>query len=530
MFKRISLVARRVAFAVPLGLICSYSPAAWQADNPQGNHTPVKRVVVKAPKGVSRDPAPIREDEKRYPKPKPPENELTQILMPMEKYKALKAAASSNKTRSRPPTAVPIVAEHFVLDASHNFDGRSENAGVPPPDTHGAASDTQYAEVTNSQIDVFDKASGALLLENELASIYGANTFITDTRVLHDPYWDRWVLVSVGYPLPGQVQPLLLAVSKTGDATGAYWAYKFEANFNGNNGALDYPELGMDQDSIIITGNRLNGTGADLIAIAKAGLYSNSAFEIADFQGLQTTLAPPVVRDQNPITYLIAAPEESSVLYLYALTNSSRPAAAQVSSPVEVPVEQYTVAPNSPQLNTCGNDPRSHIETLDSRFENASTQVGRFLYQTHTINAGGLATPVYYKIDTVSNSVVETGAFFASATSHDFNASIAADSFGNIYVTWTSIDLAANRNADVRFAGKRAAAAGGLGHGTPVFTSTGCLTLAFDSNFGYQRWGDYSSVFVDTRGVAWFVNEDIVAGGHWGSRIGEMVWKEVPGP
>jgi hypothetical protein len=501
----------------------------------QVNDRKVRRVTMSVAAAVSRDQNQMRKDAQTYAKPGPEIELHNHLTIPLEKYRALKAAARSMKRTPRSlPSAVPLATGGgVVLDASLNFDGTDQHyAAAHPPDTHGAAGNTQYVEVTNHAIDIYDKASGALLFESGLAAFYGNTSFTADSRVLHDPIWDRWVVISISYAFPPDfVQPMFVAVSKTGDATGPYWIYNIEVSALDNNAFLDFPQLGMDQDSIIITGNPLsaNFAGAELFTIAKARLYNGMEFSIARFSGLQATLAPPIVSDQNPNTYLIAATPENNVLYLYALTDSSRPSAADVTGPFEVPVAPYTIPPNAPQPSPCGDAPRNLVETFDARFTNASTQVGRFLYQTHTINVSGLATPKFYKIDTSTHTLVDSGIFFARAsTSNDFNASIAADADNNIYVTWTSIDTSLNRNADVRFAGKRASApVGSLGNGIPVFTSSTCITNSFDGAFG-QRWGDYSSVAVDPQGNAWFVNEKVIDGGFWGSRIGRLRFKQVP--
>ena len=97
----------------------------------------------------------------------------------------------------------------------------------------------------------------------------------------------------------------------------------------------DYPQLGMDQDSIIITANVFTSSGgfrgADMFAVAKARLYNGLGFAVPVFTGLRATLAPPIVLDQNARTFLIAA-SGGSALSLYTLTNSSRPNAIQLTS------------------------------------------------------------------------------------------------------------------------------------------------------------------------------------------------------
>src|SRR5207248_11740303 len=62
----------------------------------------------------------------------------------------------------------------------------------------------------------------------------------------------------------------------------------------GNNNFWDFPQLGMDQDAVLITANILNGNtflGADFFAVAKARLYNGLGFSVPVFTGLVGTLA-----------------------------------------------------------------------------------------------------------------------------------------------------------------------------------------------------------------------------------------------
>jgi hypothetical protein len=246
-----------------------------------------------------------------------------------------------------------------------------------------------------------------------------------------------------------------------------------------------------------------------MFAVAKARLYNGLGFSVPVFTGLRATLAPPIVLDQNAKTFLIAA-SGGSALSLYALTNSSRPNAIQLTGPVSISVPSYTAPPPAPQPGT-----NATLDTLDGRFVNASTQVGNFLWQVHTVNLVGYAAPKFYQVNTATNSLVQSAFFFATSTSFDFNASITANGANDVFVTWTMTDPPNGTNAQVRFSGYDHNNGGTyvLSPGTAAFTSP--------TWFGGGRWGDYSAVTVDPRNGrrAWLVNEDILSNHDWGSRI-----------
>ena len=106
--------------------------------------------------------------------------------------------------------------------------------------------------------------------------------------------------------------------------SGAFWQLK-------ETGSLpceyDFPQLGIDQDAVLFTANIFPAAGgfagADFFSVAKAQLYNGLTFSTSIFTGLDATLAPPIVRDQNASTFRIAAPPSGTALTKYTATNTS---------------------------------------------------------------------------------------------------------------------------------------------------------------------------------------------------------------
>src|SRR5262249_46125372 len=145
-------------------------------------------------------------------------------------------------------------------------------------------------------------------------------------------------------------------------------------------------------------------------------------------------------------------------------------------------------------------------------FASASTQVGTHLWNTHTIALGSFPSPFFYEINTDTNTIKQSGFYFASGTSDDFNASIVADANENAFTTWSSTDSPNSVNAQVPISGRQSTdSLGVINAGSSAFNSTLALTNDFDANFGQQRWGDYSAIALDPSNAkrAWFVNEKI---------------------
>jgi hypothetical protein len=469
--------------------------------------------------------------------PPPPRDIPFRPTIGDDAYKAHKAKAAQNRALQAPATpetesAVPLAPP--ALTDTINFEGVDMvTAGnLRPPDTHGAVGLNHFVEITNSHLDIYEKAAPNNRVNGNgngvsLSAFFGyATRTLFDPRVIYDPDFNRWIISSNAFAESTAVQKFFIAVSQTADPLGAYYIYQVNVS-NGFGSFWDFPQLGLDQNAVIFTANVFgpanNFIDARMFSVAKSLLYNGSSQTLTPhvFTGLAGTLAPPLVLDRNPNTYLVAAdsPTDNKVT-LYTLTNSAANPPT-LSAPATIPVPVYTMPANAPQPGTTAT-----LDTSDSRFVNAGTQIRNSLFQVHSIDSGGYARCKFYEFDTVNKRVIQSGTFGRSDTSFDFNASIAANRRKDVFVTWSATDVSNNVNAEVRFSGRL--------HTEPpgVIPSPG--SLLYGSNTYYfadittslQRWGDYSAVSldpVDPRGLtAWIVNERILSNTTWGSRIGRI--------
>ncbi|WKZ15924.1 MAG: hypothetical protein QY317_01200 [Candidatus Jettenia caeni] len=435
-------------------------------------------------------------------------------------YKAAKSAISAKSTDTdRPEVAPPQPLAPPVLKGI-NIEGVNQNeaGGFRPPDTHGAVGKKHFVEITNSHLDIYTK-TGSRVKTISLASFFGYTLkTIFDPRCVYDKTWNRWIITAEAFPETTTVQRQLIAVSLTDNPLGSFYIYKIDINTRNNDDFWDFPQLGMDQDSIIITANIFGPTAyrtTRMFAVAKALLYNGLGFSVPIFSGLKGTLAPPIVLDQNNKSFLVAAVTSGTTITKYTLENSSRANPTLTSSTITVP--SYSLPPNAQQPNTT-----ALLDTSDSRFINASTQSGNSLWQVHTINSGGLPKPKFYEFNTSTNTVAQSGFFSASANSNDWNATITANTTKDVYVIWSSTKQTATTHAQVRFSGRRSTdPAGVIPSGSVLFQST---TFYKPTGTDPERWGDYSAVTVDPINPlkAWIVNEKINTTTTWGSRIGQI--------
>jgi hypothetical protein len=171
---------------------------------------------------------------------------------------------------------------------SLSFDGlnSTDNAAaygfrMIPPDTNGDVGLNHYVQAVNALVRVFDKQGNAMTPPFKLSSIFAPLGTACSTRndgdpiVLYDALADRWILSQFCNNFPPFRQ--LLAVSQTGDPTGAYYIYEFVMP---NVKLNDYPKLGVWSDAYYMSTDEFLGSdyaGSGAFAFDKKKLMSGDA-------------------------------------------------------------------------------------------------------------------------------------------------------------------------------------------------------------------------------------------------------------
>jgi len=436
-------------------------------------------------------------------------------------YKAAKDAASAeteNKRSDAKTLNVPITAP-TLKDISIEGVNQIEAGGSYPPDTHGAVGGDYFIEVTNQHVDIFNKNTGTLVKSVSLASFFGyTKRDLFDPRCVYDRMRNRWIITAEAFPESDTEQYQFIAISKTSDPLDSFYIYNVDVNIQDKKDFWDFPQLGIDQNAIIMTGNvflaGIIPKYGRMFVAQKSRLYSGLSIKLKFFSGLKMNVTPPIVLDQSEKTFLVAPPWKGNTITKYTLTYPNN-LPTLISSSITVP--EYSIPPDAKQPDTSAS-----LDTSDSRFVNASTQYADSLWQVHTVKNGNRPTPEFYEFNTSTDTVTQSGSFYASETSHDWNASIAANTSGDVFVTWSSTDPSAGLNAEIRFSGRRDSDPPGIiPSGNKLFTSSTYYRYANDNP---QRWGDYSAVTIDPEDslTAWIVNEKINSTRTWGSNIGQI--------
>jgi hypothetical protein len=429
----------------------------------------------------------------------------------------------------------------------YNFEGVNYNlAGrLLPPDTHGAAGANHFVQITNSHLDIYAKN----IYHRKVKSISLANFFgwtqsgLFDPRVVYDAdpaYGGRWIISADSFADPKTTgQHHWLAVSAGRNPLGAYYIYAIPVS--DGSAFWDFPQLGVNVNAIVLTANIYTSAGeggaftnSSVLVIPKAQVYAGSPppviFTRIDATINDPSLAPAIVLDTNTDMFLASAPPPPpgtprTQVNLYTLDTSdvNNPT---LSAALPIDVGYYELPPDAAQYGA----PGVLLDTLDCRFVNASTQLGNSLWQAHTINDGsGFARCRYYEFDTSGGTApIDSGVFYRSPTSFNFNVSIAANPSRAVFVTWSATDPLRRVQAEVRFSGRRNGDPSGIA--SPGYLLAGSLYYYNPSGppgegaTVTERWGDYSAVTIDpgNSNFAWIVNERVLSKGVWSSRIGRI--------
>jgi hypothetical protein len=473
---------------------------------------------------------------------------ITPAMAPLQ-YREAKAVAAS-----KPPERIPTLRRLGVpmntslrsppalFKTVRGVDATVADAGITPPDVAGAVGPTEYVQTTNTHYDVYSKTTGALL-ESISENAFFRTTLcgLGDGQVVYDPVWNRWIVSAAQFNRAcgsTATNTMFLGVSTTSSATGPFRIYQLSFLGFPQGIEWDYPHLGLDQDAVIVTADVKYFSPscvqfcAMVFGLAKARIYNGLGFTSPIFNlGVSFSVMPPNVADQTANDYLLGAPPAGRTLSLFRCHDLNLPAAATCILQANIPLPfSYSLPPAAP-------DPPAvvPIDTLDSRFVNMGTEytaasLHPVVWNVHAPGLGGLPTPIFYEVDAATNSLLKVGSYFASATSYDWNTSIAVDpETEDAFVTWTSADPRNGIHTQVRFGGRQGGDPPGAMLIAPALLTSPVAYTTGRSN--PQRWGDYSQVALDPQPplgceAAWFANEDVVippAGGNvWGTQIGAL--------
>jgi hypothetical protein len=429
-----------------------------------------------------------------------------------------------------------------------NFEGQSANDNrnvsgfaFVPPDTNGAVGASQYVQMVNVTIAVYDKASGALLLgPAAIHSIWNGFGGPCETEfpdggdpvVLYDHLANRWLISQLQYNSKFTQNEQCVAISTSSDATGSYNRYEFDygANFP------DYPKYGIWPDAYYNTVNMFIGNGfggAQACAFDRNAMLAGTAASAICFQQVPSVgsllpsdldgAAPAVAGEPNFFLHIT----DGAHLNLYKFhVDFAHPANSTFSGPTPVTVAPFSEICAGANSASCIPEPNpgEKVDGLSDRlmFRLAYRNFGdhETLMVNHTVAGGALGGVRWYEIRNPQNSpaVYQQGTVVDPTVDY-WLGSIATDKVGNIALGFSASGKSVNPSVYVA----------GRAPSHPLGVLGGPLVLAGGTGVqvqSFKRWGDYSSMTVDPSDDCsfWYTNEyyQTTAPFNWTTRIGSF--------
>ncbi|MEP7014718.1 MAG: dockerin type I domain-containing protein [Verrucomicrobiota bacterium] len=440
-----------------------------------------------------------------------------------------------------------------------NFDGVPFPGVVcncAPPDTNGAVGKTQYVQIVNEGYQVFDKTTGTSVLgPNSISSVWSGfggtceSNGDGDPVVLYDRLADRWVISQ--FAGSGTPTDECIAVSQTGDATGAYYRYGFHlgANF------FDYPKLAVWPDAYYMADNVFNSGGTAFLGV-QAFAFDRSKMLVGDATATVITpgfapqgtneeyflpadldgIIPPTAGAANPF---IEGPFTGNIyrVYLYHVdfANPVNQTFTQIATPAAAAFTQIC-----PTTRACIPEPSgaAQLDSLGDRlmFRNAYRKFPdghEAIVGNHTVSSGGVAGVRWFEMrNPIAAPVVFQESTYQPDTTWRWMASAAQDNQGNMAIGFNvSSASPATIHPGLSYAGRLA--------GDPLNVLSQGEAVLFaglgDQSGTGNRWGDYSALQVDPVDdcTFWYTSEYYPTGTttfNWRTRIGNFKFAQCTAP
>ncbi|HJZ69348.1 MAG TPA: hypothetical protein VKF81_14590, partial [Blastocatellia bacterium] len=450
-----------------------------------------------------------------------------------------------------------------------------EGNTVAPPDTNGDVGPNDYVETVNTLVRIYDKNGiprGPAFRESSLfasggGSAFGATHDNGDPVVLYDRLADRWLISELGINAIN-VAPyhMLIAVSKTGDPTGAYYLYDFVlpgVEFP------DYPKFGVWPDAYYMSTNQFrfgsSFDGAGAFAFDRKKMLAGDPTATGIYFDLDLASHPERIFGMLPSNHngLVSPVPGTPNIFAYFTDNDFGDPhdglrLFDFHADFTVPSNStFTERPESTYANPLPVAPfdarnpfgRGDIEQPFPG-ENLDSVGGRLMFRLQYLNRSGVESLVMNWTVNVSGVSPTTAANYQAGVRYEelrrsspvglfsvydqatfapgagngatgdnrWMGSAASDNKGNLAVGYSISST--TRVPSIFYAGRNFNVTGGLEAEKSIFDGTGVQFATV------SRWGDYSSMSVDPVDdcTFWYAGEYYSTNSrfNWRTKIGKF--------
>ena len=442
---------------------------------------------------------------------------------------------------------------------------------VNPPDSDGEVGPNHYVELINLVFAVYDKQGNRLIGPIKIGDLWtgfaipdctGASG---DPVVLYDQLEDRWLLSQ--FTTAGPIFYNCVAISQTGDPTGAYFRYAFSTGVN----FPDYPKYGLWRNMYIITTREFGptteyGIGAYALERDKMLAGDPNARDVRFFLDSAVVpinligdgLLPPDIDGRRMPANGAPAPlvgtqddggpygATSDALNIWELSVKwQADPTASIVLKTQLPVVSFdSIFPCSPGSRDClpqpgipVGDPRdldilSYRQRPTFRLSYRNFRTYESLVTNQSVEARpGVAGARWYEIRRTGGSytVYQQGTYAPNDGVHRWMGSIAQDKNGNMALGYSVVN-GVDVFPGIRYTGRlNGDPLGQMTQGEGVIINGSGVQTTTNS-----RWGDYTDMTVDPTDdcTFWYVNEYYTLAGQnsstagWQTRIGSF---KLPG-
>jgi len=436
-----------------------------------------------------------------------------------------------------------------------NFPGQPFS-GVYPPDTTLAVGPNYVIQATNGSnttYTIHNKVTGAVAAgpivfgslfsdpSNDCATSGGG-----DPILLFDHQAQRWLISEFTSPFVGNF--FCVYISQTSDPiTGGWYSYQFEAvQFP------DYPKYGVWHDGYYVGTNEgtprvyamqrsamLTGAAATMQTQNIAPSLAGFGFQMVTPANAEGATPPPASR---PATFVRHRDDEvhnagsnnKTEDYLDIFTfdvDFANPANTTLTGPVSLAIAEFDSdlcgltsfsCIEQPSASAPGLDPLREVVMWALQYRNIGGVEKLVGSQTTDVNGADRAGVRWWELRSAGGgawAVEQEGTYAPSGDSHSrWMPSVSSDTSGNIAVGYSV--GSSSLSAGIRYSGRLSSDPAG------TLTQAETIIQSGSGSQNFDRWGDYSAMFVDPVDgcTFWYTNEYVQASGNWATQIASFAF------
>lgn len=418
---------------------------------------------------------------------------------------------------------------------NENFAGLGNLNNVAPPDTDGDVGPNHYFQMINLSFAIYNKDGTILYGPADNITLWDgfdgpwSSTNDGDPIVLYDQYADRWIATQFSFPnYPSGPFYELIAVSQTGDPTGAWnrYAYSFD-------NLPDYPKFGIWPDGYYMSINQfappsLYFAGAGVSIFDRDAMIAGDAnptmvfFSLSSYASLlpadaDGTSQPPA----NSPNYFINLGSNSLRIFEADVDwdNTSNSSVTLVNTLTTQPFSNSGIVIDQPGTNE-GLDDLADRLMFRVQYRNFGSH--QTMVTNHSVNAdgNGRAGVRWYELRNTGGawSIYQQGTYAPADGDGRWMGSVAMNSNGDIAVGYSV--SGASTYPSIRVAGRTSGAT--IDPGLLDVDETSILEGSnSQTGVNRERWGDYSMMSVDPvdDNTFWYTTEYTTGGWNWKTQI-----------